>query len=419
MKIGYACQTIGIHSTNFKTCILKNADEDNLNRIITYNLKSLDNILDYNISNNIKLFRITSDLIPFGSSPANTLKWWEHYQEKFEALGRKAMDNNMRLSMHPGQYTLLNSPNTDVVARSIKDLEYHNRILDTMKLDKSNKLILHIGGIYGYKEEAIKRFINTWKSLDSRLTDRIILENDDRLYTIEDVLYIAEQVNTPVVFDNLHNKINPGTAPLDEAEWINRCQNTWKPADGTQKIHYSEQNPFKKPGSHSDTIEGEIFKLFCRNLNRKDIDIMLEVKDKNLSAAKCMNSVTAVPSIKLLEIEWGRYKYAVLEKSPNDYNEIEKLLKNKKGYPVDTFYKVIDQAMGQDIETEQAINAAAHMWGYFKECATEQEKKTFEKRCISYSEGKLSLNALKNFYGPLPLNIIRSIYCILIILQRL
>ncbi len=397
MHIGYACQTIGVHSTNFKTCILKNADEDNLNKIITYNLQSLNKILDYNISNQIKLFRITSDLIPFGSSPANTLKWWEIYKEEFEALGQKAMDNNMRLSMHPGQYTLLNSPNEEVVARSILDLEYHNRILDTMKLNKSNKLILHIGGIYGDKEEAIKRFIHNWNSLSRELKDRIILENDDKLYTISDVLDIAEQVDTPVVFDNLHNKINQSRESLDEIEWIRRCKATWKKEDGTQKMHYSDQNPLKKPGSHSDTIDGEEFSTFCSRLKRDDIDIMLEVKDKNKSAIKCMNFVTTTPSVKVLETEWSKYKYLILEKSPNDYKKIRNLLKDKKTYSVAEFYQYISHALEQELVSGKAMNAAMHVWGYFTEWADDKEKLTFEKRCASYLTGKLSLNALKKY----------------------
>ncbi|NLY37014.1 MAG: hypothetical protein GX046_07255, partial [Tissierellia bacterium] len=71
MKIGYACLTLGVEETNFKTCILKNASEENLLSIIEHNLNSLDGIIDYNIENNIKLFRISSGIIPFGSSPAN------------------------------------------------------------------------------------------------------------------------------------------------------------------------------------------------------------------------------------------------------------------------------------------------------------------------------------------------------------
>lgn len=403
MRIGYACQTIGVYGTNFKTCILKNANEDTLSKIIAYNLESLDKILDYNIENGIKLFRITSDLIPFGSSPANTIRWWERYQEKLTFLGRKALVQGIRLSMHPGQYTVLNSPNTEVVERAIKDLEYHNLILDSMGLDKSNKIILHIGGIYQNKEEAIQRFITTYHGLDQRLKDRIVLENDDRLYTISDVLSIAREVGAPAVFDNLHHKIHQGEERLEEAEWINLCKSTWKTEDGTQKIHYSEQNQDKKPGSHSNTINGQVFQEFCNKIDREDIDIMLEVKDKNLSTMKCMNFVCPRPAIRLLEEEWGRYKYAVLERSPADYNKIRQLLKDKKSYPVDDFYRLIDHALSIDIDTGIAINAAQHVWGYFSDHADNKEKQEFEKRCNNYLEGKLSLHALKKYLWKLSL----------------
>ena len=65
MNIGYACLTLGVRDTNFKTCTLKNASEKNLMNIIDFNLDSLESIIDYNIKNDIKLFRISSDIIPF------------------------------------------------------------------------------------------------------------------------------------------------------------------------------------------------------------------------------------------------------------------------------------------------------------------------------------------------------------------
>lgn len=397
MRIGYACQTIGIPGTDFKSCILRNADETNLKSIISHNLESLERILDYNIFSGIKLFRITSDLIPFGSSPVNKLEWWKLYEEKFDLLGDKIRQSNMRVSLHPGQYTVLNSPSEDVVKRAIEDLEYHTKILKALGMDKKNKLVLHIGGAYNDRQEAIQRFINNFKNLGEHLKDRLVLENDDRIFRIEEVLSIGQKVGAPVIFDNLHNKINPSSGNYDEIKWINLCQATWKQADGPQKIHYSDQHPNKKPGSHSDTIDGEIFKDFCQRLNREDIDIMLEVKDKNLSAVKCCNIVASTSSVNLLEKEWSRYKYLVLEKSPKDYNHIRQLLKMKEEYNAVGFYKYLDHAMEQEIITGNGLNAALHVWGYFKECADEKEKVAFEKRCSNYKAGKLSLNGLKKY----------------------
>ncbi len=113
MSIGYACLTIGVPDTNLKSCTAKSLTEEKLLEIISYNLKSLKNIIEYNIKNNIKLFRISSDLIPFGSSHLNQLSWWNIFSQEFAEIGRKIMDNDIRVSMHPGQYTVLNSPNDD------------------------------------------------------------------------------------------------------------------------------------------------------------------------------------------------------------------------------------------------------------------------------------------------------------------
>ena len=157
MSIGYACLTVGVPNTETKRCIAKNATKMRLFELIESNLNALDRILDYNIANKIQLFRISSDLIPFGSSPINTLNWWQLFDSKFEALGNKIRVHKLRVSMHPGQYTVLNSPNKEVVERAVLDLEYHNKVLDCLRTGPEHKIILHIGGAYNNKLGEIGR----------------------------------------------------------------------------------------------------------------------------------------------------------------------------------------------------------------------------------------------------------------------
>ncbi|CUU50473.1 UV damage endonuclease UvdE [Clostridium beijerinckii] len=191
MSIGYACLTIGVPDTNLKSCTAKSLTEEKLLEIISYNLKSLKNIIDYNIKNNIKLFRISSDLIPFGSSHLNQLSWWNIFSQEFAEIGRKIMDNDIRVSMHPGQYTVLNSPNDDVVKRAIEDLNYHVKVLDNFGVGANHKIILHIGGVYNDKEQAINRFADNYKRLNDQVKERLVIENDDKSYNINDVLKIT------------------------------------------------------------------------------------------------------------------------------------------------------------------------------------------------------------------------------------
>lgn len=278
---------------SFQDVLLKYASEDNLRKIINKNLDALFNIIDYNIENEIKLFRISSDIIPFGSHKVNTLNWQEEFKDKLLAVGKKIKDSNMRVSMHPGQYTVLNSINDEVVENAVRDLEYHASFLDALEVDSKNKIVLHIGGVYGDKKKASENFIRNYFKLPEKIKKRLIIENDDKNYNIEEVLNISKEISVPVVFDNLHNKLNPSPSKLPESEWINICKETWKKEDGRQKIHYSQQKNGGTIGAHSDTIDVNEFLKFYNSLKDKDIDIMLEVKDKNLSAVKCINLIKA------------------------------------------------------------------------------------------------------------------------------
>lgn len=170
-----------------KSCTLKNADDKHLLSLIGQNLDSLERLIDYNIQNGIPLFRISSDLIPFGSSLAAGLPWQEIFAEKLSAIGGKILRSGMRVSMHPGQYTVLNSPDPSVVERAVEDLRYHAGVLDGLGLGRTHKIILHLGGVYGDKKQAKSRFLSRYRGLEPGIQKRLVLENDDKLFHIWDV----------------------------------------------------------------------------------------------------------------------------------------------------------------------------------------------------------------------------------------
>ncbi|QII82377.1 UV DNA damage repair endonuclease UvsE [Jeotgalibaca arthritidis] len=395
MSIGYACLQVGRPDTTIRSVIQKNATTERLMEVIDYNLQSFENMIDYNIKNKIKLYRISSGLIPFGSSPVNQLDWEQIFHDRFITIGQKIKQSGMRVSFHPGQYTVLNSPDEGVVSRAVDDLVYQEKILTLLGVDYSHKLILHVGGVYGDKVTALERFEENVKGIPQAVKNRLIIENDDRLFNVEDVLGLAHRIGIPVVYDNLHNAINPADSTKDDGYWISEARKTWKPEDGNQKIHYSQQASGKRLGAHTDTIYIEDFLEFYNKLEDKTIDIMLEVKDKNLSSLKCQNATTDQPAISLLEKEWGRYKYFMLEKSPRDYQVIRQLLKDKTAYPVLEFYRMIEAALEKETDSGAAINTAHHIWGYFKGKATKSEQATFIRNCTNYQSGKAKLATVK------------------------
>ncbi len=284
MKIGYACINTEINCTSNKTFRLKSYSEEKLIETIKENLTCLKRILEFNLENNILLFRIGSELIPFAAHSINKFNWMMYFKKEFEELGKFAKKNNMRLTMHPGQYTILNSPREEVVFNAVKDLEYHCNVLDAMNLDETCKVTIHIGGIYGDQKAAMGRFISNYKKLPSFVRKRLIIENDDKSYSLKDCLKISSELDIPVVFDFFHH------ACLNNSEYeviaLKNAMKTWKKKDGLPLTHYSEQKKGGRKGSHSETIDLIEFANFLKKVNGLDFDVELEVKDKEQSVLK-------------------------------------------------------------------------------------------------------------------------------------
>lgn len=395
MRIGYACIALAVEKTDLKSCTMKNASPERLLSLVSHNLRALDAMIDYNIQNGILLYRVSSDLVPFGSSLARDLPWEAENEQLLRSIRKKIAASGMRVSMHPGQYTVLSSPDAGVTARGVEDLRYHARVLDSLAPGREHKIVLHAGGKYGDTPSAMRRFVSAYRDLDASVARRLVLENDGSIYTIAEVLELSGILGAPVIFDNLHNALNPADKTKDDAYWITQAAPTWSAADGPQKLHYSQQHPVKTRGAHSDSIAIDPFLDYCHRLPDRSVDIMLEVKDKNLSALKCI-LCSSPHSFSALEAEWARYKYSVLEKSPSAYQEIRELLKNKRTDAALAFYRSVEDALALCEDKGRAENALEHVWGYFTNLASPAEQARYRKKLSCYLEGTCSLAQVKN-----------------------
>ena len=292
IRIGYACINTKLDAPN-RTCRLKNATPEKILELAAANVEALQPILDWNAAQGIELFRITSDLIPFGSHPINTVPWWRILKSQFARLGDFIASKGLRVSMHPGQFTILNSPRREVVANSVKELEYHTAVLDALGVDSSHKIVIHLGGVYGDKVESLSRFVENCKRLNSRIRARLVIENDERCYTVDDVLGASRAIGVPVVFDVFHHIWNPALEALPVRLIIGLAAKTWRKRDGRVKIHYSNQWPGGPAGAHSRSINVGKFLRFYDTIHDLDLDIMLEVKDKEQSVLKLFRALNA------------------------------------------------------------------------------------------------------------------------------
>lgn len=279
MKIGYPCINNSICSPN-KTFRLRNYSEEKLIEKVSENLDCLKKIFEYNIKHDLLFFRIGSGLIPFASHPVCKFDWINHFKKDFKELGNIIKNNNMRISMHPDQFVLINALNKDIVKRSVEELVYHCKVLDALGLDSSAKVQIHIGGVYGDKEKSKQRFIQEYKKLPALVKKRLCIENDHYMYNLKDCIDINKKINIPIIFDSFHHECYNNNESLKDALLL--AKKTWKKKDGVLMVDYSNQKKDVRIGTHSNHIDIKKFKKFLEL--KVDCDIMLEIKDKEKSA---------------------------------------------------------------------------------------------------------------------------------------
>ena len=286
MKIGYPCINRGIGCTANSTFRLASYSEERLIQKVNNNLDCLFQILQYNVQNSLLFFRISSDLVPFASHPVCTFDWAEHFGGHFRKIGDFVKEHDMRISMHPDQFVVINALKDDVVERSVEELEYHCTILDRMALDSNAKIQIHLGGVYGDKPSALDRFIERYRSLSKALQSRLVIENDDRSYSLKDCLLVHEKIGIPIIFDAFHHQcLNNGETMR---QGLQLSASTWQESDGIPMVDYSSQQTGQRPGSHAKTLSTALFKKFLHESRGFDFDLMLEIKDKEMSALKAL-----------------------------------------------------------------------------------------------------------------------------------
>lgn len=284
LRLGYACINTQLPSPA-RTARLSNLTTERILELVDANLGALEAILCWNRDHEIQVFRLTSNLIPFASHPANTLPWWDIFGERLSRLGSLIRSGDMRISTHPGQYTVLSSARADVVAAAVAELDYHDRLLSSLGLDASHRIVVHVGAGVADRSAAYDRFAAGYAQLSNGAAGRLVLENDER-WPLDTTLELAERLRVPVVFDVFHHALAPSLEPLGARELVLRANETWCRRDGRQEVHFSTQQAGKRPGAHAETIDFDAFDRFVDEVGDLPLDCILEVKDKEQSVIR-------------------------------------------------------------------------------------------------------------------------------------
>jgi UV DNA damage endonuclease len=289
MKIGYPCSNLTIDCSASRTFRLASYSPEKFIATVEANLDCLERMLRWNIANGIRFFRISSDTVPFASHPVMTVDWQREFAGRFAELGGLIAGAVMRINVHPGQYNILNSPRPDVVERTVNELIYHAELLDLFGLDHTHKVQIHTGGVYGDKPSAIQAFIDRYPALPEVVRKRLVIENDERQYTLADNLIIHAATGIPLLFDVFHHRLYNNGESLEEA--FDRFIPTWQ-GHGRPMMDYSSQHPEKQAGAHTPSIDLDDFAGVMTLLGDRKVDVMLEIKDKETSALRAMTLIS-------------------------------------------------------------------------------------------------------------------------------
>ena len=279
---------------------------------LAVSLDRLDAILSYLDANDIRFYRMATALAPYASHPElpEFRDQPARCAAQLAAVGARARALGIRLTSHPGLYTVLNSEDDTVRRLAAVELEVQAELMDGMGLGPESVVVLHVGGAGGGVDAGLERFERGFEMLTDAARARVVIENDDRTFGLADVLRLSERIERPVVWDVLHHHCHDPEG-IPEREALERALATW-PVGVTPKIHLSSpktavEERKRRVGrrvertlvlpplrAHADTIDPIAFRRFLVDTAAgRDFDVMLEAKAKDLALLRLREQLAA------------------------------------------------------------------------------------------------------------------------------
>jgi UV DNA damage endonuclease len=260
------------------------------------NARDVAKMIRWNDKYGIKFMRLSSEMFPFASHDEYGYKLETFAADTLRDVGKVIAELGHRVTTHPGQFTQLGSPRKQVIDNAIRDLDYHDELLSLLKLpEQMNRdavMILHLGGAYGDKPAAIERFKENYAKLPQSVKNRLVLENDDVVWSVHELLPLCEELNIPMVLDYHHHniifdaeQIREGTK--DIMDLYPRILETWSKKRITPKMHYSESCPEAITRTKRRKHSPRVMTLPpCPDT----MDLMIEAKDKEQAVFELMRT---------------------------------------------------------------------------------------------------------------------------------
>jgi UV DNA damage endonuclease len=206
------------------------------------NIARLQEAVAFCCHEQIKLYRLPSNLFPFADSPLGAAVL-DTFAPELATIGDRVREEGFRLVMHPDPFIVLNSDRPEVLENSLKVLLTHAHVLDLLKQPQSPWTVLEV---HGGKANRAERLVEVIQTLPPSIRNRLALENDEYSYGATDILQICRAAGVSMVFDAHHHVIHEGLLNYEDAsiaEMLAAAQSTWPVPDWHWYIFLTEINP--------------------------------------------------------------------------------------------------------------------------------------------------------------------------------
>jgi len=218
----------------------KSVAEQKLWDLMKLNIESIRKLVEKvgTLDESLRMVRLGSDILPVYTQHDWSWFWRQndvqsYAQKYFAEVGDIARSRNVRLSFHPGQYTVMASDNDDIVRRSIEEFEYHAdmaRWLGYGKKFQDLKINVHIAGRKG--PAGIQAAI---KKLSPEARNCLTIENDEMTWGIDSSLELAK--DCALVLDIHHHFIKTGEYIDPNDSRVKKIIDSWRGVRPT--LHFS------------------------------------------------------------------------------------------------------------------------------------------------------------------------------------
>ena len=291
LRLGLCCQfarePIKFRTTT-ATAMLRRSRPERLARLAElcrHNADALMASLEFCARHGIGAFRVNSQILPVKTHPQAgyaiaELPASRAIIARFRECGAFARAHELRLSFHPDQFVVLNSPNPKTLAHSLAELNYQAEVAEWVGADTSN---IHGGGGYGDKPAALRALRRNIERLSASVRSRLTLENDDKVYTPADLLPVCGDTGVPLVYDVHHHRCLPDGLSIEAA--TEQAAATWK-----REPLFHLSSPIEgwhgpKPQRHHDYIDPRDFPTVWKN---RALTVEVEAKAEELAVLQLL-----------------------------------------------------------------------------------------------------------------------------------